>query len=380
MAVLQSEKIPVEPALDNASEGNETFFIPTEYKTYSRKYIMKKLFFLAAVFCVISLQAVTASGKVENSESSNLVIYAYDSFVSEWGPGPVVIPLFEEEYGVKVNLISAGDSGQVLQKAILEKDNPKADILIGIDNNLLAKALEESIFSPYKPENISKVQKKLLFDPEYNVIPFDYGFFSIIYDSQKIKDPPASLEDLLQPKYKKSLIMMDPRTSSPGLGFLLWTIAEYGDNFTDYWTKLKESILTVTDGWDTGYGLFTSGEAPMVLSYTTSPAYHVEYENTTRYRAAVFPEGHYMQIEGLGIVKNAPNRKMAEKFVEFALSKEFQNAIPLTNWMYPASDEVNLPDSFDYAPVPEKKLLLPSNEIRENVDKWLTQWTDSVTK
>ena len=380
MAVLQSEKIPVEPALDNASEGNETFFIPTEYKTYSRKYIMKKLFFLAAVFCVISLQAVTASGKVENSESSNLVIYAYDSFVSEWGPGPVVIPLFEEKYGVKVNLISAGDSGQVLQKAILEKDNPKADILIGIDNNLLAKALEESIFSPYKPENISKVQKKLLFDPECNVIPFDYGFFSIIYDSQKIKDPPASLEDLLQPKYKKSLIMMDPRTSSPGLGFLLWTISEYGDNFTDYWTKLKGSILTVTDGWDTGYGLFTNGEAPMVLSYTTSPAYHVEYENTTRYRAAVFPEGHYMQIEGLGIVKNAPNRKMAEKFVEFALSKEFQNAIPLTNWMYPASDEVNLPDSFDYAPVPEKKLLLPSNEIRENVDKWLTQWTDSVTK
>jgi len=380
VAVLQSEKIPVEPALDNASEGNETFFIPTEYKTYSRKYIMKKLFFLAAVFCVISLQAVTASGKVENSESSNLVIYAYDSFVSEWGPGPVVIPLFEEKYGVKVNLISAGDSGQVLQKAILEKDNPKADILIGIDNNLLAKALEESIFSPYKPENISKVQKKLLFDPECNVIPFDYGFFSIIYDSQKIKDPPASLEDLLQPKYKKSLIMMDPRTSSPGLGFLLWTISEYGDNFTDYWTKLKGSILTVTDGWDTGYGLFTNGEAPMVLSYTTSPAYHVEYENTTRYRAAVFPEGHYMQIEGLGIVKNAPNRKMAEKFVEFALSKEFQNAIPLTNWMYPASDEVNLPDSFDYAPVPEKKLLLPSNEIRENVDKWLTQWTDSVTK
>ncbi len=378
--MLQSEKIPVEPDLDNASEGNETFFIPTEYKTYPRKCTMKKLFFLAAVFCVISLQAATASGKDENSGNSNLVIYAYDSFVSEWGPGPVVIPLFEEKYGVKVDLISAGDSGQVLQKAILEKENPKADILIGIDNNLLAKALEESLFSPYKPENISKVQKELIFDPKYNVIPFDYGFFSIIYDSQKIKNPPASLEDLLQPKYAKSLIMMDPRTSSPGLGFLLWTIAEYGDNFTDYWTKLKGSVLTITDGWDTGYGLFTSGEAPMVLSYTTSPAYHVEYEDTTRYRAAVFPEGHYMQIEGLGIVKNARNRKLAEKFIEFALSKEFQNAIPLTNWMYPVSKEIDLPKSFDYAPIPEKKLLLPSDDIRKNINQWLEQWTDSVTK
>ena len=380
MAVLQSEKIPVEPDLDNASEGNETFFLPTEYKDVSRMYIMRKLFFLAAVFCVISLPGVFASGKPESSDNTELVIYAYDSFVSEWGPGPVVIPKFEEKYGIKVNLVSAGDSGQVLQKAIIEKDDPKADILIGIDNNLLAKAKKEKIFSPYRPKNISKIPKELIFDPEFNVVPFDYGFFSIIYDSEKIKNPPGSLDDLLNPEYKKSIILLDPRTSGPGLGFLLWTIARYGDSFTGYWTKLKPSILTITDGWDTGYGLFTSGEAPMVLSYTTSPAYHVEYEDTDRYRAAVFKEGHYMQIEGLGIVRDAPRRAAAEKFMEFALSPDFQEAIPLTNWMYPAAEGTRLPASFDYAPIPEKKLILPAEEISSGIDRWLDEWTDSVTR
>lgn len=341
---------------------------------------MKKFICLTAVFCVISVSFVSSGGNKETKPDTGLVIYAYDSFVSEWGPGPKIIPEFEKKYGIKVTLISAGDSGQVLQKAVIEKDNPKADILIGIDNNLLARALEEDIFSPYKPEKAEQIPKELIFDPDFHVVPFDYGFFAIIYDSQKISAPPVSLDDLLKKEFSKSIILMDPRTSGPGLGFLLWTVKEYGSSFTDYWTRLQPSILTITDGWDTGYGLFTSGEAPMVLSYTTSPAYHVEYENSDRYRAAVFSNGNYMQIEGMGIVKNAANRKAAEMFMNFALTEDFQKVIPLTNWMYPVLPDTLLPESFKYAPIPEKKLIIPSKTISENMDRWIGEWTDAVTR
>jgi len=345
---------------------------------------MKKItfFFVLLFICTVFYGFSTGTKEIPPAKAplNKLTIYAYDSFVSKWGTGPEVIPLFEKKYGIKVTVLSAGDAGQVLQKAIMEKDTPSADILIGIDNNLLSEALKENIFASYKPKNIVKVPKEFIFDPTYKVIPFDYGFFSIIYDSRKISSPPKSLEDLCSSRFKKSLILMDPRTSSPGLGFLLWTIAAYGDNFTSYWQRLKPSILTITAGWDSGYGLFTSGEAPMVLSYTTSPAYHVEYENTTRYRAAVFNNGHYMQIEGMGIIKNAPHRKSAEKFIEFALSDDFQKAIPLTNWMYPVSKGIKLPKSFNYAPIPKKKLLLPAADVAKNMDTWLAEWTYAAAK
>ena len=238
------------------------------------------------------------AGGGQEPASDELVIYAYDSFVSEWGPGPVVIPAFEEKTGISVSLVSAGDAGQVLSKAILEQDDPRADIILGIDNNLLSRALEAGVLSTYRPEGIGQVPKELIFDPEYHVVPFDYGYFSIVYDSQVVSDPPASLEDLTDPRFADSLILMDPRTSSPGLGFLLWTIEVYGDDFPEYWRRLSDSILTITEGWDSGYGLFTTGEAPMVLSYSTSPAYHLEYEDTRRYRALPFEEGNYLQIEG----------------------------------------------------------------------------------
>lgn len=338
---------------------------------------------IAAIIFVIAIIGVSIFSFINTRQSSvvdtDLTIYAYDSFVSEWGPGPKIFPVFEEKYGIKLSVISAGDAGQVLQRAIIEKDNVKADLLIGIDNNLLAGALEEDILSSYKSPNLDKIPKELVFDKTYSVTPFDYGFFSIVYDSDKISVPPVSLNELLKPEYAKSLILMDPRTSSPGLGFLLWTIKEFGDSFTDYWEKLMPSVLTITDGWDSGYGLFTQGEAPMVLSYTTSAAYHAEYEDTDRYRAAIFPSGHYMQIEGIGISKNAKNRKAAEMFIDFVLENSFQNEIPLTNWMYPVRTDLPLPDSFDIAPKPEISLMIPSEEIDAHLDEWLDKWTHAVT-
>jgi len=270
------------------------------------------------LFLLICLSIVLISIPVMAQEP-DLVIYAYDSFVSEWGPAPRVIPKFEKLYNVKVQVISAGDAGQVLNRAILEKNNPGADIALGIDNNLLAKAIDSGILEPYKSKNIKLIPDELIFDKTYHVTPFDYGYFAIVYDSVKLNDIPKNFEELTRPQYKNKLILEDPRTSSPGLGFLLWTVSVYGEKYIDYWKRLKPNILTITEGWDTAYGLFTSGETPMVLSYTTSPAYHVEYENTTRYRAIIFNEGNYLQIEGMGIIKGAKNRLMAQKFIDFML-------------------------------------------------------------
>ncbi len=337
-------------------------------KFYTKGFIVSLLLLSVLISC---------SKKVDNT---SLTIYAYDSFVSEWGPGAVVIPLFEEKYGINVNMISSGDAGQVLSRAVLEADRPEADIIVGIDNSMLSQALDAGILSVYKSPNLSNIPDNLKFDSSFHVTPFDYGYFSIIYNTEKILSPPLSLEDLTKPEYSKKLILMDARTSSPGLGFLLWTIAVYGDNYTDYWERLKPSILTITEGWSSAYGLFTSGEAPLVLSYTTSPAYHVEYEDTKQYMASLFQNGNYMQIEGMAILKDAPHREAAEKFIDFILTPDFQKAIPLTNWMFPVLPGIEMPDSFEYALKTEVPLQLNAETIESNRKEWLKQWILIVSK
>jgi thiamine transport system substrate-binding protein len=339
----------------------------------------KVLLFAALIVVVVAALLYLLQPGEQEQTADELVIYAYDSFTSDWGPGPRIAEAFEQEHGIAVQFVSVGDAGQVLQRTIAEKENPQADILIGIDNNLLYKAKREQVLSPYESPRLSEVPEELRFDPDHHVTPYDYGYFSILYDSKKISEPPRSLEELTAERFADSLILMDPRTSSPGLGFLLWTVERYGDDFTGYWKRLDDSILTITEGWDAGYGLFTNGEAPLVLSYTTSPPYHVENEDTTRYRAAIFEEGHYLQIEGLGIVNGAPHRKAAEKFVDFALGTRFQEILPLTNWMYPVREDVSLPDSFDYAPKPPRSLTLPAERIAQQRSDWIAAWTRAVT-
>jgi thiamine transport system substrate-binding protein len=332
----------------------------------------------AAVLLLFAAAAVPATPGAE--KEAQLVIYAYDSFVAEWGPAPVVIPKFEEKHGVEVEVISVGDAGQVLNRAILEKENPQADIVLGIDNNMLSRALEEGVLQPYRSPNLDAIPDQLIFDSTHAVTPFDYGYFAFVYDSEVLENPPKSLEELTDPRFRKRIIVQDPRTSSPGLGLLLWTIAVYGEEYLEYWKRLEPNLLAITDGWDTAYGMFTSGEAPMVLSYTTSPAYHVEYEQSERYRAALFEEGNYLQIEGMGILKGAPHPALARKFIDFILTGEFQAEIPLTNWMYPVDPDVVTPDSFRFAPKPERSLQLPAEEISKNRDRWINAWVKQVSR
>ncbi len=336
------------------------------------------VFFL--VFGAAVLPLWGAGTREAQEQKDTVVVYAYDSFASDWGPGPFAVEEFEKLTSISVTMISAGDAGQVLQRSILEKDRPRADVVIGIDNNSLSRAVDADILEAYRSVQLDYIPESLHLDKEYRLLPFDHGFFSIIYDSSVITAPPKSLEDLTDPRYADSLILMDPRTSSPGLGFLFWTIAVYGDDYLSYWERLKPSILTITDGWDSGYGLFIQGEAPLVLSYTTSPSYHVEYEGTDRYRAAIFDEGHYAQIEGIALVKGSENTEAAKQFIDFILGRSFQEVIPLTNWMYPVRSDAELPESYSYAPVPGTSLQLDSQDIQENSQAWVDRWVEVMSR
>ena len=314
-----------------------------------------------AVSCLVFLVATLSCA----APPRELVILTYDSFVSEYGPGPKLAELFEKQSGIKVTWKAKGDGGQLLADLALgAKDGlttKGADLALGLDNFLEPRALALDLFQTYKPKDLGKVPAELRIDPSNRLIPYDYGWFAIIYDSAKAKKLPTSLDELASPAFKGQLILMDPRSSTPGLGFLAWTRSVYGTNWEDYWKRLAPSVLAMPAGWDAGYGLFLAGEAPFVLSYTTSPAYHKEVEGSDRYKVLPLPEGNPRQVELAGILKGGPHRRAAELFMDFIISPEAQALLPTTQWMYPVRPEVALPAGFSAALKPAKSLE-PSTE------------------
>jgi len=310
----------------------------------------------------------------KKEKSAELVIWTYDSFNSEWGPGPDVSKVFEEKTGIKITWVSHGDAGEIVSRLIQEGNSSNADIILGIDQNLAPRVLDSGFLEAYRPKGADKIFNDLVLDSSFRITPFDYSYFAIVYDSDKINNPPKSLEDLTSPRFKQKLILIDPRTSSPGLGFFAWVKEIYGANWKDYWRNLQPSILTIAEGWSSAYGLFTEGEAPLVLSYTTSPGYHLEYENTERYKAAIFTDGHAMQIEAAGLLKSAKNKNNAKAFLDFMISPDFQNIIPLTNWMYTVID-IPLPDSFRVNPKSDKPLL-PDPVSEADLNEWAALMTN----
>lgn len=306
---------------------------------------------IAALSTAILIAAVSALAiGCQAAGSKNLTVWTYDSFVSEWGPAAKLAKLYAEKTGVAVEFVSKGDGGALLAELKNAGAKADADLVIGLDNNSAPLALRTGLFAPQKLSNLAKVDKKLVVDEKNRLVPYDYGDFAFIWDSESKIAPPASLEDLTKPEYAKKVIIMDPRTSTPGLGLLAWTEAVYKDGWRDYWKRLAPSILAMTPGWDTGYGLFTKGEAPLVLSYSTSPAYHKAYENTERYKTLAFAEGHSAQIELAGVLAASKRKKDAEKFLNFLLSEEAQALLPETQWMYPANAAATLPASFSVVP------------------------------
>ncbi len=322
---------------------------------------MKSFFRFLAISALIAgvIAPVFGFGENEGRSASEVVVWTYDSFNSEWGPGEEVSKRFLEETGISVRWVSHGDAGSVLSRLLLEGKNADADIILGLDQNYAERTLSSGLLEAYKPSGAEKIPQHLVIDTNFRLIPFDYSYFAICYDSDKIPAPPRSLEDLCQSAYKDKLILMDPRTSSPGLGFLSWTMAVYGDGWKDYWRRLSPSILTIAEGWDTGYGLFSAGEAPLVLSYTTSPGVHLETEGTERFRAAIFTEGHPLQVELAGLLSHAKNKDNAKKFLDFMLSRSFQEIVT----------DVPLPDSFRINPKSDKPLNPPA-PTQADINEW----------
>lgn len=322
-----------------------------------RRHIFKILsFFLLSVFIFNGCSKKT---DLAQAHANEVVVYTYDSFCGEWGAGQAIAKKFTEKTGINVTYVDCGDGVQILSRAVLEKSKPYADILLGLDNNLASRAQKEGVLTSYKPNGIEEIPEELVLALGKNnlLTPYDYAPFALIFDTHSNIQPPKSLDDLTNPQYKKKLILMNPRTSTPGLGFVAWTYAAKGENLEEYWQALKPNILTMAPGWSAGYGLFTSGESPLVISYTTSAAYHYEYDRTNRYQALIFDDGHVMQVEGAGLAKNAPNKKGAKLFLDFLISQEAQNELSLKQWMIPANKNVTLPLSYkEGSPTPNKIL------------------------
>ena len=308
--------------------------------------------------------------------AEKLTIYTYDSFVSEWGPGPIIEKIFEEKYNADVDFVAVDSAATLLNKVILEGDTSKADIVLGLDMNLFDLAEQSGLFTSHNINDVNNLINLPLNWESNKFVPYNYGYFSFVYNEANLETPPKSMDELINSTNAR-IVIQDPRTSTPGLGLLTWMKALYGDKAGDEWKKLNKKIISVTKGWtDAYYNFFMAGEADMVLSYTTSPAAHIMFEERYDILATTFEEGNYITIEFAGILNNSQNKDLANKFLNFMLSEEFQSVIPSTNIMYPVTNIKDLPEAFDKLEVPNFIQMDPK-EINKNKEKWIDEWLNA---
>jgi len=313
------------------------------------------------------------------TEKPTLTIYTYDSFTSKWGPGPKVKEAFEKECNCELKYVALEDGVSLLSRLKLEGKHTKADIVLGLDTNLTADARATNLFEEHEidADNLSLPDEWT----DDTFLPYDFGYFAFVYDKTKLKNPPTSLKALVENKDAPKILIEDPRTSTPGLGLLLWVKKIYGDKAADAWKQLAPRIVTVSKGWSEAYGLFLKGEAPMVLSYTTSPAYHIIAEKKDNFAAAKFAEGHYQQIEVAAMLKSSQHKELASQFLTFMLSEKFQRIIPTNNWMYPAAlPPEKLPEAFKTLIDPSPVLLFDEEEVAKNRKAWVKEWLNALAK
>jgi len=306
-----------------------------------------------------------------------LTVYTYDSFSADWGPGPAVKKAFEAQCDCELKFVTLEDGVSLLNRVRMEGKNSKADVVLGLDNNLVQAAQKTGLFAE------SQVDTSTLKLPDgwHNTtfVPFDYGYFAFVYDKTRLKNPPKSLKELVDSPEKWRVIYEDPRTSTPGLGLLLWMQKVYGDQAPQAWQKLAQKTVTVTKGWSEAYGLFLKGEGDLVLSYTTSPAYHIIEEKKENYAAASFAEGHYLQVEVAAQLASSKQPALAQQFMKFMVSPDFQRTIPTGNWMYPVID-TPLPAGFTALSVPSTALQFSPEEVASQRSGWISQWQRAVSR
>lgn len=327
----------------------------------------------------------TGTTPTTDSIRTEVVLMTHDSFaVSD-----ELLDVFQSETGIDIKLLPAGDAGSMINQAVLTADNPLADVIFGVDNNLLSRALQAEVFEPYESSLLTAVPDDLQVDTR--VTPIDFGDVCINWDKAHFDaadlPPPRTLLDLADPDYRGLLVVENPGTSSPGLAFLYSTIARFGETgeytWIDYWTDLRDNDVLVTSGWEEAYYSYytaaSTGDRPLVVSYASSPPFEVIFaeEPLDEPLSGVMTDGCFRQIEYAGIVSGTEVRAAAEQVIDFLLSTPFQNDIPLNMFVFPANAEATLPPAFvEHAIVPDDPLSLPSGEIEENVQRWILEWTE----
>lgn len=332
---------------------------------------------IATAGLAAALAAHSPAHAQNDSAKPVLTVMTYDSFVTEWGPGPRIEAAFEATCNCDLQFVGSGDGAALLARLRLEGTRTKADVVLGLDTNLTAAAAETGLFALHGRDSVDLDLPVDWDDPMF--LPYDWGYFAFVYDRTKLDDVPSNFGELAVSDLK--IVIQDPRSSTPGLGLLMWVEAAYGSGSADIWTGLADNILTVTKGWSESYGMFLEGEADMVLSYTTSPAYHMIDEDDDTKAAARFSEGHYMQIEVAGKIASSDQPELADAFLDFMLSDGFQSVIPTTNWMYPAViPEDGLPEAFDKLMSPDSALIYPAEQAAQAREAALATWLAALRR
>lgn len=320
-----------------------------------------------------------------------LTVMTHDSFAVT----DAVVKLFEQQNNVKLVFVKSGDAGTALNRAVLTKDAPTADVFYGVDNTFLSRAIDAGIFDAYASPRLDNIPAALKLDPTNQALPVDYGDVCINYDKayfvNKKLAPPQSLEDLTKPEYKGLLVVENPATSSPGTAFLLATIAHFGpDKYLDYWKALRLNGVVVVNSWEAAYytnfsGSSGKGAQPLVISYASSPAAEVVFASTalddSPTASITGPDTCFRQVEFVGILKGTKQRALAEKFVDFMLDVQFQEDMPLQMFVYPVNSLAKLPDVYTkYAQTVEKPSSVDPAQISANRDKWIQAWDAAVLR
>jgi thiamine transport system substrate-binding protein len=348
----------------------------------------------AAPAATAPAEAPTAPAVAPAGDQPTLTLMTHDSFsVSD-----DVLKEFEQQEHVKVQVLKSGDAGSALNKAILSKSNPLADVFFGVDNTFLSRALKADIFDAYAAPALAGIPDRFKLDPSNPLLPIDYGHVNINYDKDFLAKNqlalPAKLEDLTKPEWKSKLVVENPASSSPGLAFMLATIAQFGTSggytWLDYWKDLRANDVLVSDSWNDAYYTHFSGSSgkgprPLVVSYATSPAAELVFSEAdpkpTEPPTGNLLAGSFLQVEFAGILKGTQQRALAERLIDFMLSKRFQEDVPLQMFVYPVLSDAAQPDVFkQFAQVPEQPLGLPPEQIDQNREQWLDAWTKAVLR
>lgn len=336
-----------------------------------------RLFWVGCV--AIWANCVVGSVVYAADQAPVLTVYASDSFTSDWGPGPQLEKSFEARCHCDLRWVGLSGGASILQRLRLEGEASPADVVLSLDMNLMQAAQKTGLLTPYQFDlpglNLPVEWTSSIF------VPYDWSYFSFVYDTQQLSQPPTSLKALVDAPDDLKVIIEDPRTSTPGFGLLLWVKAVYGDQAPQAWARLSRKILTVTPGWSEAYqSLFLKGEAPLVMSYSTSPAYHMTVEHSDRYRAAQFDEGHYLQIEVAAVTQHSAHPQLAQDFLQFLISEQAQKSLPLTNYMYPVIDIGSaLPPAF-HALIQPQSLLISPDRVAANRRDWIHEWLEAYTR